>query len=168
MLLISRELVVFVPASCFFVSADAAKDGVDAPALAGYMHGLFWTFQYSPEWMILPIAVLEFSALALPIILFVLLLDSVPAVVLQTDLITTAFVLTEDAARLPLLVFAHNGISCCSLRPNETRGLCQVFPTGEEWRSPTFSVPRMLRPITCRVGSLSLVVWAVSHVSHFV
>jgi hypothetical protein len=91
----------------FFVSSDAAKDGAATPAIAGYSHGVYWQLFYTPAWLWLPIAVLEFLALAVSIIIFAPLLDQAPHIILQTDSLTSAFVLAHDAARSPLIVAAH-------------------------------------------------------------
>ena len=91
----------------FFVSSDAAKDGTPTPAIAGYAHGVYWQHFYSAQWLWLPIAVLEFLALAVSIIMFAPLLDQAPHVILQTDSLTAAFVLANDAARSSLIVTAH-------------------------------------------------------------
>jgi len=96
-----------LPGSCIYISSDAAKEGTLTPAIAGYMHGLFWRFFYPLEWRLLPIVVLEFLALAVSIIVFANLIDQAPCVVLQTDSLTSAFVLTADAAKSPLLIEAH-------------------------------------------------------------
>ena len=92
----------------FFVSSDAAKDGTPIPAIAGYAHGVYWQHFYSPARLWLPIAVLEFLALAVSIIILAPLLDQAPHVILQTDSLTTAFVLAHDAARSPLVATAHS------------------------------------------------------------
>ena len=91
----------------FFISSDAAKGDTLMPAIAGYLHGVYWQYLYPDTWDDLPIAVLEFLALAVSIIVFAPLLHDAPHVVLQTDSLTTAFVLAHDAARSPLLLAAH-------------------------------------------------------------
>jgi len=102
-----RARRAMAPGACYFISSDAAKDGAALPALAGFMHGLFWQLPLSSDLLSLPIAALEFLATALSIIMFAPLLDHAPNVVLQTDSLTTAFVLAHDAARSPFIVLAH-------------------------------------------------------------
>ena len=96
-----------LPGACFFLSSDAAKDGASTPSIAGYLHGFFWSFPYPSSWTALPIAALEFLALAVSIILFAPFLDHAATVVLETDSLTSALVLGDDAARSPYLVAAH-------------------------------------------------------------
>lgn len=91
-----------------YISSDAAKEGALTPALAGYMHGFHWYFVYPPSWSWFPIAVLEFLALAVSVITFIPLLDHAAHITLETDSITTALVLSSDAAQSPLLVEAHS------------------------------------------------------------
>lgn len=91
----------------FFLSSDAAKGDALTPVIAGYLHGVYWQYLYPNTWDDLPIAVLEFLALAVSIIVFAPLLHDAPHVVLQTDSLTTTFVLAHDPARSPLLVAAH-------------------------------------------------------------
>jgi hypothetical protein len=90
-----------------FFSSDASKEGTLTPGIAGYMHGVFWVHLYPSDWLWLPIAVLEFIALAVSIIVFAPLLDSTPHIVMETDSLTTALVLSADSAKSPLLVEAH-------------------------------------------------------------
>jgi hypothetical protein len=85
--------------SCVFISSDASKSGTLTPGIAGYMHGQYWQLLYPPAWLLLPIAVLEFLALALSIIIFAPLLSHVPNIVLQTDSLSAAFVLSDVSAR---------------------------------------------------------------------
>lgn len=85
---------------------------------------------YPTSWQWLPIAVLEFLAVAVSIIIFTPLLDHAPSVVLQTDSITTAFALANDAASSPLMIAAH---SLLLRSPEYTRLLAGLT----EWREVT-------------------------------
>jgi len=125
----------------FFVSSDAAKDGTPTPAIAGYAHGVYWQHFYSPAWMWLPIAVLEFLALAVSIIIFAPLLEHAPHVILQTDSLTTAFVLAHDAARSPLIATAHSLL----LNTLEYTRLVAGFPS---WRLVQVTHMRKTRMIS--------------------
>jgi hypothetical protein len=86
-----------IQGACVF-SSDASKEGTLTPGMAGYMHGTFWQLLYPAAWLWLPIAVLEFLALAITIIMFAPLLDKAPTIVIETDSLSTAFVLSEDSA----------------------------------------------------------------------
>ena len=46
-----------LPATTFFMSSDAAKDGTVTPALAGYMHSLCWQYIYPASWKRLHISI---------------------------------------------------------------------------------------------------------------
>jgi hypothetical protein len=72
------------------------------------MHGYYWQHLYTATWLHLPIAVLEFLALAVSIIVFAPLLDHAAHIVIETDSITAALVLSADAARSPYLQEAHS------------------------------------------------------------
>jgi hypothetical protein len=102
-----RARRVTLPGACFFISSDAAKTGTRTPAIAGYMHGSYWHYRYPAAWLCLPIAVLEFLALAVSIIIFSPLLDQVPKIILETDSLTTSLVLSAHSARSELLVEAQ-------------------------------------------------------------
>ena len=65
------------------------------------MHGDYWQHLYSSAWLSLPIAVMEFLALAVSIIVFAPLLDHAAHIVIETDSITMALVLSDDAHRHP-------------------------------------------------------------------
>lgn len=96
-----------LPGPSHFFSSDAAKDGATTPGLAGYFQGLYWQFVYPAAWLVLPIAVLEFLALAISIITFAPLLNQARYIVIETDSLTTALVYSADAVKSPLLLHAH-------------------------------------------------------------
>ena len=77
--LIILQLIVSLVLMQFWMSSDAAKEIEDFSALAGYMHGFWWRFRLSRAWLSLPIAVLEFLAVALNVIIFGPLLNCVGA-----------------------------------------------------------------------------------------
>ena len=97
-----------VTGMCFFFSSDAAKEGTPTPALAGYMHGMYWQLFFPPEWHALHITLLEFLALAMSVIIFAPYLEKVPSVVIETDSLSASFVLSEASARSPPLYLAHS------------------------------------------------------------
>ena len=75
--------------------------------------------------MALPITALEFLALAVSIIVFAPLLDHAPSVVIETDSITSTFVLSQDAAHSPLLKAAHTLLLRTPAYPRLLAGLTQ-------------------------------------------
>ena len=96
-----------IQGACVFFSSDASKEGTLTPGMAGYMHGTFWQLLYPAAWLWLPIAVLEFLALAITIIMFAPLLDKAPTIVIETDSLSAAFVLSADSARSPFITAAY-------------------------------------------------------------
>ena len=93
-------------AATFFVSMDAAKEGTTTPGLAGWCHGWSWVWPYPTTWLQLPIAVHEFLAFAVSVIQFEPFLNTAPAIVFDTDSISTAFNLENENAKSPLMQIA--------------------------------------------------------------
>jgi hypothetical protein len=128
-----------------FFSSDASKEGTLTPGIAGYMHGVFWVHVYPSDWLWLPIAVLEFLALAVSIIVFEPLLDSTPHVVIETDSLTTALVLSADSASRRF--WSRLTPSCSPLR--STPPCLLVSIRGVKWRLGTSMVQPILPPTIC-------------------
>ena len=91
----------------FFVSMDAAKEGTDTPGIAGWCHGRTWALFYHESWLQLPIAVLEFLAFAVSLIVFYPFLREAPRVVFDTDSISAAFDLSKEDAKSPVMQEAY-------------------------------------------------------------
>jgi len=105
-------------------------------------------YAYPSDCLWLPIAVLEFLALAVSIIVFAHLLDSAPHIVIETDSLTTALVLSSDSAKSPLLVEAH----ALLLATSEYTSLLSGLHSGAKWRSVISTARQISRPITCPVA----------------
>ena len=93
-------------AATFFVSMDESKEGTDTPGLAGWCHGWTWSLFYPQSWLQLPIAVHEFLAFAVSVIVFEPFLRDAPRVVFETDSISTAFNLELENAHSTLMQIA--------------------------------------------------------------
>jgi hypothetical protein len=100
-----------VSSRVFFLRADASKEGTVLPGVGGAMGGMLWRYPrrqpLSPRFLQLPIAVLEFVALACTLVLFGPLIPTTSLVVAETDALSTADSLTADAASSLLMQHVH-------------------------------------------------------------
>ena len=92
----------------YFLSSDAAKEGAPVPGLGGWAHGMWWELAIDERELLLPIAVLEFVAAAVNFITFAPFLRSAKAVVAEVDSLATAYALTQQSSKSPLMVHVHN------------------------------------------------------------
>lgn len=92
----------------YFLSSDAAKEGAPVPGLGGWAHGMWWELAIDERELLLPIAVLEFVAAAINFLTFAPFLRAAQTVVAEVDSLATAYALTQQSARSPLMVHVHN------------------------------------------------------------
>ena len=95
-------------ANVLTVTVDACKDGEGTPGLGAFLHGLYERVQLHGDYMLLPIAVLEFIANALALVTFKdILLQHIAGggyVHLRTDAVSPAWALQKKKAKSPLMV----------------------------------------------------------------
>ena len=85
--------------SVAFVYTDAAKDDCINPSIAGYLYGRWWSIPVNEKMHRLPIAALEFLAIAISFVIFHKLLKHYSAIVFSTDSQVSAMVMASDNAR---------------------------------------------------------------------
>ena len=98
-------------ATLWEMSSDAAKDGTDRPALAGYMHGASWAILLRPEDVVEPlqiaIPVLELAAIVINFYIFGPRIPTGVRIVVMSDSLTSVDVLADGTARAPLMQWLH-------------------------------------------------------------
>ena len=98
-------------ATLWKMSSDAAKDGTNCPAIAGYMHGASWAIALRPCDVAGPlqisIPVLEFLAIAINFIVFGPRIPTGVRIVVMTDSPTSVDVLADGTTHAPLMQWLH-------------------------------------------------------------
>ena len=98
-------------ATLWEMSSDAAKDGTDRPAVAGYMHGASWAISLRPCGVVgslqLSIPVLEFLAIVINFLVFSPRIPTGVRIVVMTDSLTSVGVLADGTAHAPLIQWLH-------------------------------------------------------------
>ena len=98
-------------ATLWEMSSDAAKDGTDRPAIAGYMHGASWTIPLRPCDVVGPlqisIPVLEFLAIVINFLVFGNRIPTGVRIVVMSDSLTSVDVLADGTAHAPLMQWLH-------------------------------------------------------------
>ena len=93
------------------ISSDAAKDGTDGPAIAGYMHGASWAIPLRPFDVVGPlqisIPVLEFLAISINFFVFDPHIPTGVHIVVTTDSLTFVDTLADGTAHAPLMQWLH-------------------------------------------------------------
>jgi site-specific DNA-cytosine methylase len=85
--------------SVAFVYTDAAKDDCYNPSIAGYLYGRWWSIPVNSNMHRLPIAALEFLAIAISFIVFHKFLRQYSTIVFSTDSQVSAMIMAADNAR---------------------------------------------------------------------
>ena len=89
------------------MSSDAAKDGTDRPAIAGYMHGASWAIPLRSCDVVgslqISIPVLGFLAITINFFVFSLRIPTGVRIVVMTDSLASVDVLADGTARAPLI-----------------------------------------------------------------
>ena len=98
-------------ATLWEMSSDAAKDGTDRPAIAGYMHGASWAIPLRPCDVVGPlqisIPVLEFLAIVINFLVFGYRIPTGVRIVVMSDSLTSVDVLADGTAHAPLMQWLH-------------------------------------------------------------
>ena len=98
-------------ATLWEMSSDAAKDGTDHPAIAGYMHGASWAIPLRPCDVVGPlqisIPVLEFLAIVINFLVFGNRIPTGVRIVVMSDSLTSVDVLADGTAHAPLMQWLH-------------------------------------------------------------